>query len=138
MPAALLNRGPATRDYVVRMPHDRYVIAACHQVECDNWRYGWDITLDERTAEGADGAVWIRSGQSGRTFTELGGRTAEGGLTVFRFGPGQRCFTEHRTRRGSWLIRCGRHVLTRHASIDAWMHDLEDHAGQLAGEHRKG
>jgi hypothetical protein len=146
MTASLRQR--RTRDYVVRMPKDRWVKAACEQVRCDNWLYGWDTLLDERTPEGRDAAQWIRSGASGRDFRELG--AADGGVTVFRFSPHQRCFTEHRTRPASWLVRAGRQVngqpvaearpqvVARHSGMSGWIDDLDNHVGQLADRLQKG
>ena len=121
-----------TRDYLIRMPKDTTVKVACERIRCENWLYGWDTALDERTSEGRDAAQWIRSGASRRDFRELG--TADGGMTVFRFGPHQRCFAEHRTRPARWLVRGVR----EHPGMSAWMHDAEDHYGRLADRVQKG
>jgi hypothetical protein len=128
---ALVRR---TRDYVLRMPKDTTVVAACEQVRCDNWRFGWDTILDERTVPGRDAAAWIRSGRSGRSYRELAGG---GEVTVFRFSPHQRCFGEHRTRPARWLVREGR-ALTEHADMHDWIGDLEDHAVRLEEQARRG
>lgn len=125
----------ATRDYLLRMPRDVTVAAACEEVHCENWLYGWDTLVDERTVPGRDAAGWIRSGRSGRDYRELG--PGDGGVTVFRFSPHQRCFTEHRTRPARWLVRDGR-ALTEHADMHDWISDLEDHAGRLEEQARKG
>jgi hypothetical protein len=131
----LLRPHRQTRDYVVRMPPDRWVKAACEQVGCENWLYGWDTVLDERTAEGKDAAQWIRSGASGRDFREMG--TADGDVTVFRFAGHQRCFQEHRTRPASWQVRAGQQV-TRHSGMPGWIDDLDQHVGHLAEQLKKG
>jgi hypothetical protein len=75
---------PATRDYIVRMPRDTTVVAACADVGCEAWRLGWETLVDERTPLGRAQGAYIRH-QSGRTFAEL----ADAGITVFRF-PGRR------------------------------------------------
>lgn len=129
---APLLRQRRTRDYVLRMPRDRTVVAACEQVRCDNWLYGWDVLLDERTAEGRDAAQWIRSGASKREFRELG--TADGEMAVFRFSAHQRCFEEHRTRPARWLVRGVR----EHTGMHDWIDDLDQHAGNLEDQIRKG
>lgn len=91
--------------HAVLSPSDRTIIAACSQVGCLKYRYGWDSPIDERTEEGQFYAQLIRSGRHGRTFRELP-RTADG-LTVFRFEAHQRCFAEHRTRRELYVVRGG-------------------------------
>jgi hypothetical protein len=121
-----------TRDYRLLMPADTTVRAACEDVGCENWRYGWDVLLDERTAPGRDGAAWIRSGASGRTFRELPG-AADGGVSVFRFEPHQRCFEEHRTRPARWIA--GRTV---HTDMHGWIDDLDNHVGRLAEQLQRG
>lgn len=131
-----LLRPRRTRDYVLRMPPDRGVIAACEQVACENWRYGWDTILDERTREGREAAAWIRSGASRRDFREMG--TPNGDVTVFRFAAHQRCFTEHRTRPASWLVRAGQQVVGRHTGMSGWIDDLDQHVGHLAEQLQKG
>ena len=60
---------PATRDYVMRRRRDTTVIAACHEVGCTSWRYGWETIVDERTPLGQQQGAYIRH-QSGRTFTD--------------------------------------------------------------------
>jgi hypothetical protein len=123
-----------TRDYVTRWPKDTTVIAACEQVGCENWLYGWDTAVDERTPQGRDAAAWVRSGQSGRTFTELGGG---GDVTVFRFEPHQRCFAEHRTRPARFLVQAGA-ASREHAWLDDWIEDFGEHYQQLEDQVRKG
>lgn len=126
----------ATRDYVVRMPRDTSVVAACHEVRCEAWQFGWETLIDERTPLGAAQAAYIRH-QSGRAFTEL--RSAEpcpGGVTVFRFEPRQRCFAEHRTRPARWLIRNG--SLREVPTMADWTGDLGDHMNRLQDQLGKG
>lgn len=121
-----------TRDYILRMPKDTTVRAACEDVQCENWQFGWETILDERTAQGRDAAIWIRSGRSGRTFREVPG----GDVTVFRFESGQRCFEEHRTRPARWLVRGG--GVRQHTSMRGWIDDLDEHVGQLNDQVRRG
>ena len=152
-----LLRPRRTRDYVVRMPPDRWVKAACEQVRCENWLYGWDVFANERTPLGSDRAAWFRSGASRRTFREyrttaaaaiaagviLAGEIDAGTdplvpVTVFRFEPHQRCFTEHRTRPASWLVRAGQQVVGRHTGMSGWIDDLDQHVGHLAEQLKRG
>jgi hypothetical protein len=133
MAVRLLRR---TRDYVIRMPKDATVVAACEQVRCENWRYGWDTILDERTPEGRDAAAWIRrTSGAGRTYRELPG-AADGGLTIFRFEPYQRCFAEHRTKPARWLVAAG--TVRQHADMHDWIEDLDEHAGRLKEQLERG
>jgi hypothetical protein len=125
----------ATRDYVVRMPRDATVKAACEDVGCENWRYGWDSLIDESTSLGQAQAAYIRQ-NSGRTFREMGRN--EAGLTVFRFDPHQRCFEEHRTRPARLLVASGGRVLRHHTSFDDIADDYNHHIGRLADQFQRG
>ncbi len=148
-----LRQQRRTRDYVVRMPPDRYVKTACELVRCEKWLYGWDLFANEATAQGRQRAAYLRSGQSGRDFREFRGTAAAAvasgvllpgeidGLTdplapvtVFRFSPHQRCFEEHRTRPASWLVRGVR----QHADMSGWIDDLDQHVGRLAEQVQRG
>ena len=121
-----------TRDYLLRMPPDTTVVAACHEVRCESWQFGWDTVVDTRTALGAQQAAYIRQ-YCGRTFRELG---SPDGVTVFRFEPRQRCFAEHRTKPGRWLVRGG--GIREHAGMRDWIDDLDEHVGQLEDQARRG
>jgi hypothetical protein len=122
----------ATRDYLLRMPPDTTVVAACHEVRCEAWQFGWDTIVDERTPLGAAQAAYIRH-QSGRTFREMG---SPDGVTVFRFESRQRCFAEHRTKPARWLVRG--YGLREHSSMRGWIDDLAEHVGQLEDQIRRG
>lgn len=121
-----------TRDYVLLMPPDTTVVAACHEVRCASWQFGWDTLADERTPLGKARADYIRR-ECGRTFREMG---SPDGVTVFRFGPRQRCFAEHRTKPASWLVRSG--GIREHSSMRGWIDDLGEHVGQLEDQLRRG
>lgn len=124
----------ATRDYRIRMPPDRWVRSACEDAGCDAWRYGWESAVDEATDLGKAQAAYIRT-QSGRTFTEL---RANGGLTVFRFEPHQRCFAEHRTRPALLSVSTGGRVLRTHSSLRDLAEDYTEHVGRLADAYERG
>jgi hypothetical protein len=123
----------ATRDYLVRMPRDTTVRAACEDVGCENWQYGWDCLIDEDTPLGIAQAAYIRR-DCGRVFTEM---KAPDGLTVFRFQPRQRCFTEHRTRPARLLVRSGGQY-REHVSFSDIAEDYTEHVGRLAEQAQKG
>lgn len=123
------------RNYRIHMPHDTAVVAACHEVGCDQWAGGWETVADESTREGALVANWIRSGQSGRDFLELG-KTEAG--TVFRFAPYQRCFREHRTRPGRLVVQRRGRILREHVSLGDLAEDYTDHTGRLADQEKRG
>jgi hypothetical protein len=124
---------PASRDYHVRMPMDRWVKTACEAVGCEQWRYGWETHIDEATALGRLQGEYIRL-QSGRTFTE---RRTEAGLTVFTFEPHQRCFEEHRTRPARLLVHEGGRT-REHVSFADIAEDYTEHTGRLAEQAERG
>jgi len=135
-------QGPAAayQTYLIRQPRDTSVIQACHEVGCQAWRNGWETVVDERTDLGASQAAYIRTG-SRRTFRE---QRTEGGLTVFRFESGQRCFTEHRTKPQIFAVRGGdwrgnpsgdRRV---HQSPDDWVEDFGEHQIAVAEQTERG
>lgn len=116
--------GTATRDYRIRFPRDVTVVAACEQVRCENFLYGWDKFVDEATELGQLQAAYFRSGRSGREFREMGRN--EDGVTIFRFASHQRCFAEHRTRPARFAAG-GLIVPT----LGDWIGDLDDHVSGL-------
>lgn len=122
-----------TRDYVLRLPPDTTVKAACEDVGCDQWRHGWETVCDLDDPMGVQVAMLIRSGQTGRSYTEFPGNPV-----VFRFEAGQRCFREHRTRPARWAVRERGRVVAVHSRLADWGEDLVDHAGRLQDQLRKG
>ena len=123
----------ATRDYIVHMPRDVTVRAACEDAGCEQWLYGWDSLIDESTPLGQAQAAYIRQ-RSGRTFREM---RAPDGLTVFRFEARQRCFAEHRTRPARLAVRSGG-LIRRHASLGDLAEDYTAHVGHLAEQYERG
>lgn len=130
-------RDPNSRAYRIHMPHDLTVVAACEDVGCLQYAIGWDTVLDESTEMGALTAAWFRSGQTRRSFTELG-VSAELGGTVFHFDSGQRCFNEHRTRPGQLLVYSGGRRVTEHTSLRFLAEDYTEHMGGVAGQLERG
>lgn len=125
----------ATRDYRIHMPADVTVVAACEDVRCDQWLRGWETVCDLSVPEQALVANFIRSGQSGRTFTELA--SLPGGPAVFRFESGQRCFREHRTRPGRMLVRQDGRIVREHVSLANLAEDYTEHVGRLAEQQER-
>lgn len=123
--------GRLTRDYRVQMPRDVTVKAACEDVGCENWRYGWDSLIDESSSLGQAQAEYIRD-KSGRTFREM---RAPDGLTVFRFEAHQRCFEEHRTRPARLSVATGGITLRTHSSLADLAEDYTEHVGRLADQY---
>lgn len=130
---------PRARSYHIRMPHDLYRKASCEEVGCDQWRFGWETVCDEFSSEdGRMVAGLIRSGRTGRDFTEM--QDVRGGtiLTIFRFAARQRCFQEHRTRPGELLVHQGGRLVYEHASLANLAEDYMQHTGQLAEQQKRG
>lgn len=118
----------------ILLPKDVTVKAACEDVDCDQRRHGWETVCDESTREGAMVANWIRSGQSGRAFTEFPPGHHNGRqVSIFRFEAGQRCFREHRTRPVRFLA-AGREV----PRLADWGEHLADHLGDLQDQRERG
>jgi len=130
----------AYQTYSITSPHDRLVPAACEQVGCEQWYYGWQSTVDESTELGRSQAQYIRH-QSGRTFREQ--RTGAG-MTVFTFEARQRCFANHQTRPELYVVRDGdwrgnptgrRRV---HANAADWTEDFGEHQQRIADQIERG
>lgn len=126
--------------YSISARRDTTVVAACEQVGCPAWLYGWESKIDESTQLGQHQAHYIRT-QSGRTFREQ--KTGDG-LTVFRFEAHQRCFAEHRTNPEIYLVRDGdwrgnptgrRRQHTRPAD---WVEDMQENQGRLIEAQERG
>lgn len=129
----------AYRTFSVKSRPDRAVKTVCERVGCPQWRHGWESVIDESTQLGQEQAAFIRT-QSRRTFREQ--RTA-GGLTVFRFGAGQRCFEDHQTIPEKYLWRGGdyRGTVGRvqvHQRASDWVEHVQEHMGRLLDERAKG
>lgn len=126
----------AFKTYSVRRQRDVSIAAVCEQVNCPQWRHGWESTVDETTELGQRQAAYIR-GHARRTFREQ--RTAAG-LTVFRFEPGQRCFADHRTVPETYTVRRGgagtpARIHTRPAD---WVEDFTEHQQHVAADRERG
>lgn len=140
-----LNRIPpigppgAYQTYRIASPPDGQVRAACEQVGCLAWRNGWETIVNEATDLGKRQAFYIRS-HSGRAFRE---QRTQGGLTVFRFESGQRCFAEHSTRPEIFLVRGGdwrqdRGLIRRHVKGADWVEDFAEHQDRIAQQIERG
>lgn len=127
-----------SRAYRIHMPHDTQVIAACEDVGCDSWRFGWETVADESDPAQATVAMVIRSGQSGRTFREMSDVREGVLLAVFRFDSGQRCFAEHRTRPGRLLVYSGGRGVREHTSLRFLAEDYTEHMGGVAAQQERG
>lgn len=130
----------AYQTYAITRRRDTTVRAVCEQVDCPQWRHGWDSVIDESTELGRTQAAYIR-GESRRTFREM--RTDQG-LTVFRFESGQRCFADHQTRPEIYLVRDGdwRGNPTgrkrQHTRAADWVEDFGENQLRLVDQQKKG
>jgi len=118
--------------------------ASCAEVACGAYLRGWRTVVDEHTPLGLAQASYIRR-DSGRGFRE---ERNEGGMTVFTFEAGQRCFKadEHRiktgqpelfsVRGGDYRGSTGRiHTFARAAD---WTDDFADHQQRIADRINQG
>lgn len=130
----------AYQTYTVSSPRDTMVPAACEQVGCEAWQFGWETPVDESTELGRQQAAYIRT-KSGRTFREL--PRAGGGLTVFRFEPRQRCFANHQTRPESYAVLGGdwrgyTGIIRRHTRGADFVEDFGEHQERIADQQKEG
>lgn len=130
----------AYQTFSISTPHDQMVQAACQQVGCESWRNGWETLINEATELGQQQAAYIRA-RAGRTFREQ--RTG-GGLTVFRFDSGQRCFANHQTRPELYAVRDGDYrgnptgKARQHQRAADWVEDFGEHQLRLIDQQQKG
>lgn len=132
----------AYQTFQVRRKPDTTVRTTCEAIRCPNWLHGWESTIDESTPLGQMQADYIRQ-TSGRTYVELSG---PGGLTVFRFTSGQRCFTDHQTIPETFIVRTGdwrvpfreRRLIRHHANGRDWAEDFGEHQLRIADQQQKG
>lgn len=130
----------AYQTYSISQRPDVLVRAACEQVGCAAWQYGWETTIDESTEQGKVQAAYIRT-RSGRTFREQ--RTAAG-LTVFRFEARQRCFAEHKTNPERYGVRAGdwrgnpTGWTRQHTRPSDWVEDFGEHQQRIADQQKEG
>ncbi|MCX4778172.1 hypothetical protein [Streptomyces sp. NBC_01264] len=135
-----LHAVQAYQTYSIVQISDVLVRAACRQVGCTAWLSGWESTVDEGTPLGRQQAAYIRT-QSGRTFREL--RNA-GGLTVFRFDSGQRCFAEHKTNPEAYAVRDGdwrgnpTGRVRQHQRPADWVEDMSETLATVAQDRKRG
>jgi hypothetical protein len=135
-----LHAVQAYQTYSISQRPDVFVKAACQQVGCAGWLYGWETTVDESTEQGKVQAAYIRT-RAGRTYREQ--RTAAG-LTVFRFESGQRCFAEHKTNPERYGVRGGdwrgnpTGWTRQHARPADWVEDFGEHQQSIADQQAKG
>lgn len=130
----------AYQTYSIHVPTDTRVRAACEQVGCEQWLYGWESAIDESTPLGQMQAAYIRQ-SSGRSFREL---KSAAGLTVFRFESGQRCFREHQTRPELYAVRDGdwrgnpTGRVRQHVNAADWVEDFGEHQQRIETQMERG
>jgi hypothetical protein len=122
---------PYARVYRLTASPDTLLRSACEDAGCAAHRHGWESTIDEATDLGRAQAAYIRR-QSGRTFTEH----RSGALTVFRFGSGQRCFAEHRTRPQRFAVYEGMGLERQHVRAADWLEDCGEHLDRVVTRER--
>lgn len=129
---------PYTRDYLIKLPRDTKVKAACEDVGCDQWMRGWETVCDESSEQGALVAAFIRSGQSGRAYREFPPGSHNGQpVSIFRFESGQRCFRNHQTRPARFAVAQGGRI-TNHERLADWGDDLAQHWDRITEQLKKG
>lgn len=103
--------------------------ATCEEVDCDAYKHGWKTLVPSNS----DQALYIRSGASGRRFTEVNDsydRTI--GMTEFVFPAGQQCFGASKhviplERDPIFRVRDGHSAPITHARPELWTEDFAGH-----------
>lgn len=118
--------------------------ASCEEANCEQFKGGWFIPLDERTQMGQKHAYTIRR-LAGRQFTEY---KDSAGVTIFTFPPGQQCFEKHMVRvdrpeimgiKGGDFRGNPRGTQTRiHSKPEHWVEDFALHQDELSTEIERG
>ncbi len=133
----------AYKTYAIKAPiPTHWRAASCAEVECSHYANGWR-TIVPATSDHAD---LIRSGRTGRAFTE---KPAGAGLTEFVFPAGQACFraSQHKVplerpplyivRGGDWRGNpTGQH--RTHQRPEHWVEDFGEHQQGLADRRARG
>lgn len=129
----------AYETFSVSQKTDTQVRTACEDAGCEAWANGWETVVDESTELGRAQASYIRN-QSMRTRREM----RSGDLTVFRFEPHQRCFSEHKTMPQRWTRRHGdfRGNPSGNGRVfdrpDQWVDEFATHQEEIADLVRRG
>jgi hypothetical protein len=101
MPGVTLNRipprlGPEVyQTYAIKAPlRTHWRPANCEEYECDEFLYGFVLTVDEATELGQQQAYYVRHDKTRRMHEQR----VEAFVTKFIYGPGNKCFNfgEHR------------------------------------------
>lgn len=106
--------------------------ATCEEVDCAAWRNGWKTLV----ASNSDAALYIRSGASGRRFTEFNDSHDRSiGMTEFVFEPGQKCFAVDKhvvplERDPLFRVRESGQTTT-HVRADDWADDMSTHLDRV-------
>jgi hypothetical protein len=135
--------GPAASTlHTVASPQDRKIIAACQQVGCERYHYGWDTVINPATELGRMQIQLVLNGRHGRTYRDLG--VNADGMRVFRFEAHQRCFEEHRTRPELYVVRAAGldgddlGLIRRHTRAIDFAEDLQETQGRRIDSKQKG
>lgn len=132
-------------------PSTHYRPATCAEVDCPWYLDGFQVRLDEATADGAARAAYLRAdgvrdgtaglrpqGSDVRYYRE----TREGGVTVFTYPPGTRGMgCQHRIRLERpeiYIVRSGLAKPRIHTSAEHWVEDFANHQQMLHDLHQEG
>lgn len=118
--------------------------ATCEEVQCRAHTRGWVSPIDERTDQGQRWAYRIRKVE-GRRYTE---HKDAGGMTVFTFPAGQRCFGKHSVpiqrpelfvvRDGDWRGNPRGTEPLRHSKPEHWIEHFQEHHDQIRTIQQRG
>ena len=108
--------------------------ATCEEADCEAFLHGWVTTVDLSTPEGQQMAHFITHDKTRRWTVQKVSAT----LVKFIYGPGQRCFAEHRTRPGTLLVHQGGRVAREHVSLADLAEDYTEHMGGIADQQARG
>jgi hypothetical protein len=134
----------ASNGHILHRPQDPTLdfwrAATCAEIECDGWRLGFALRIDEATPLGQAQAAYLRADRTRRAVESRDPL----GLTVFTYEPGQRCTASddirHRVpveREPLYILRDPRRG-RREVGQTQWTDTLGEHVERYAAMRARG
>lgn len=110
------------------------VEASCRDVECEAWKNGFILPIDERTVLGKNQAKYLRSRECGRDHVE---KHRANGITEFIFPVGTYCFVQHKVRPEQFLTRIENHNSVV-VGAEQWAYEFQETTELIAEKIKEG
>jgi hypothetical protein len=115
-------------------PQEFWRSASCAEIECDGWRLGFSLRIDESTPLGQAQAAYLRADRTRRAHESRD----PVGLTVFAYEPGQRCTASDDIRHRVAVVREPLYILRtptkgrRQVGASQWVDTLHENTDRVA------